>query len=147
MTRHTALICEDDQATRVSIGAVLNTTGYTVVAETALGSEALQLALAHQPAVIILDLKLLGMSGRLLLPRLLEAAPQTSIIVYTADDSARQADDLAQAVAVIDKSHPEGLASVLHRLAGRGRGNEAWNAGSVGDILTRLLDGDTPAES
>jgi DNA-binding NarL/FixJ family response regulator len=143
MTPRTALICEDDRATREGIAVVLRAAGYTVAGETALASEAIQLALALQPAVVVLDLTLLGMSGRLLIPRLLEAAPNTSVIVYTADDSARHSDELAQAVAVIDKAHPEGLAAVLDRLGGHGRGNTSWNAGSVGDILNRLLEGGT----
>ncbi|HZQ28760.1 MAG TPA: response regulator [Acidimicrobiales bacterium] len=140
MTRPTALVCEDDATTRGTLAVLLANAGYDVVAETALASEAVQLAGAHKPSVVILDLRLLGMSGRELLPHLLEAAPRTSVIVYTSDDQARQSGELARAVAVVDKAHPESLTAVLDRLAGHARPTSSWNTGSVADILTRLLE-------
>ena len=56
------LICDDDPAVRAVLGALLESHGYEVLSADS-GAQALLLAAAHRPSVILLDLLMPGLSG------------------------------------------------------------------------------------
>lgn len=81
----TVLVADDDRNTRLLVRTVLGHAGHTVL-EAKDGSEALELAAAHQPHLILLDLSMPSMSGPEFL-RALRAQPQskgTRVALYTA---------------------------------------------------------------
>lgn len=81
----TVLIADDDRNTRLLVRTVLAHAGHTVL-EAKDGSEALELAVTHQPQLILLDLSMPSMSGPEFL-RALRAQPQskeTRVALYTA---------------------------------------------------------------
>jgi DNA-binding response OmpR family regulator len=90
-TAKTILICEDDQALRTLVRAVLGS-GYRFV-EAHDGEEALELALRLKPDLIILDLMLPGRSGFEVLNQLRRHLPaaETPVIVMSAWGHADQA--------------------------------------------------------
>lgn len=58
--------------------------GYTVVAEASNGLEAIEAARKYQPDIMTLDITMPEMDGMIALPQILEASPQTRVIVVSA---------------------------------------------------------------
>lgn len=86
-SRKTVLIVDDDRDVRFVLGAILNYDGYRVV-EAADGPSGITLAEEHRPDVVIMDLRMPGMSGldaaRALRKR--EETSQIPVVALTADD-------------------------------------------------------------
>src|ERR687886_698152 len=82
-----AIVCDDDPMVRRIVGAVLERCGYVAVEGTGLASEAVELAEAMQPAVIVLDLSLEEESGVEAIPELRRVAPHSPIVVYSGADT------------------------------------------------------------
>jgi DNA-binding NarL/FixJ family response regulator len=63
--------------------------GLELAGEAADGIEALAVARRERPDAILLDIDMPGMNGMEALPHLRRIVPHATIVVYTADDSAR----------------------------------------------------------
>ncbi|MEM1099295.1 MAG: sigma-54 dependent transcriptional regulator [Planctomycetota bacterium] len=77
------LVVDDKPTMRDSVGLTLQRAGYAVVAA-ASGQQALQLADRHDPAAVITDLRMPGMTGIELLGHLLDAKPDRPVVLMTA---------------------------------------------------------------
>ena len=148
------LVVEDDDAAVTTVRSVAESVGITAVVHTALASEAVQLATFGHPDIVVLDLHLMGMSGVDALPALRRAAPEATIIVFTADDGARRDAVAGLADHVADKTDPASLEAALLRALGQepdpvpARRTTSWrdhdeagdgSTDAVADVLTRLL--------
>src|SRR5205807_8960240 len=82
------LLADDHPIVREGLRAVLETqTDFAVVAEAASGDEALRLALALQPDILLLDLEMPILDGVETIRRLRQQQPAARIIVFTAFDN------------------------------------------------------------
>lgn len=82
------LIVDDHPIVREGLVAVLeDQADFEVVGATGSAAEALELVQRLEPNVILLDLELPGMDGLEAMPRLIAAAPDARIIVFTAYDT------------------------------------------------------------
>jgi DNA-binding NarL/FixJ family response regulator len=78
------LICDDTLAIRTLLRAMLAAeTDIVVVAEASNGNEAVAGAGQHRPDIVLLDVSMPVMDGIQAIPRILEAAPATSIIMLS----------------------------------------------------------------
>jgi DNA-binding NarL/FixJ family response regulator len=79
---------------------------WTVVGEACDGFEAIEMALELQPDVVLLDLEMPWMTGPEAIPHIHNAAPATTIIVWTVDPDGARADSARQlgVSTVLDKS-------------------------------------------
>jgi len=81
-------VIDDHPIVREGLVAVLSDEAdFAVVGAAASAEDGLQLVQKEQPDVLLLDLELPGASGIDALPGLLEAAPDTKVIVFTAYDT------------------------------------------------------------
>src|ERR671916_735046 len=78
------LIVDDHPLTRDGLAALLAGNGFEIVAEAGGGHEAIELARALQPDVILLDLSMPDVDGLTALPQLRTAAPGAEVVVLTA---------------------------------------------------------------
>lgn len=79
------LLVDDDRDVRALLQLILNEDGrFQVVAQAGDGREALELAAAHRPDVVVLDLQMPGMDGLAALPGLRAALPGARIVVFSA---------------------------------------------------------------
>lgn len=101
--RKRAVVCDDDPVVRRIVTAVLQRCGYEPVEQTGFASEAVDLAEAIQPHVIILDLNLGGESGLDAIPELRSVAPGSRIVVYSASEVMKAPARKAGADDVLDK--------------------------------------------
>jgi DNA-binding NarL/FixJ family response regulator len=89
MTRKiTTYLIDDHNAVREAVAAMLDATQeITVVGHAADATDAISELKQNGAQVVLLDLKMEGMSGLAAIPKLLEACPYVNIIVFTMYDS------------------------------------------------------------
>ena len=112
----TAVVCDDDYAARQVAAIEVREAGYEVVSEVALATDLLAVVGALRPSLVVVDVSLLGMSGIEAIPDIRRLSPDTSVVVFSAFDSAREAAMEAGADAVVDKTEVEKLGTVAAEL-------------------------------
>jgi DNA-binding NarL/FixJ family response regulator len=118
------IVADDDPMARRVVRDALDTDGITVVAEAATGQEAVELTLYYKPDVVLMDLVMPDGDGIEATGRIVDAEPDTSIVLLTATDD----DDAA--------------------LAGLRAGASGWLNKSVGvDALPRVVRGAAAGEA
>lgn len=78
----TLLIIDDDEVVRASLAAYLEDSGFSVL-QAGNGQQGLQVFEAHQPDLVICDLRMPQMGGLELIRRISELAPQLPVIVVS----------------------------------------------------------------
>jgi DNA-binding NarL/FixJ family response regulator len=135
MTAHVLLV-DDHPLTREALAGLLEAHGFDVVAQVGDGEEAISMAAALEPDLIVLDLTMPGMDGLTALPLLREASPATSIVVLTAsedDANLLGAIRLGAAGYLLKNEPPERIVEFL-------RGVVQGEAALSGAVARRLLD-------
>lgn len=77
------LIADDEPSMRLNIIELLKDEGYSIL-QASNGSEAVQLALEHNPLVVLMDIKMPELSGLQALKKIKKKASQIPVIVFTA---------------------------------------------------------------
>jgi two-component system nitrate/nitrite response regulator NarL len=110
------LLADDHPALVVAIADFLEANGVEVVAVAPNGEEAVRLATEHEPDAALVDFRMPKLAGGELVKRLREAAPETTVVVYTAEADGHVADEVLRAGAsgVVLKEAP--LVDVLRAL-------------------------------
>lgn len=81
--RGKAVIADDNGSVRLVLKGLLEECGLQVVQSVANGGEAIQAARTHQPRVLCLDINMPVMDGIESLPRIIEASPETKVVMIT----------------------------------------------------------------
>jgi DNA-binding NarL/FixJ family response regulator len=130
------LVVDDHPLTRDALAALLAQGGFDVVGEAADGAEALELADALQPDLVLLDLSMPGLDGLSALPALRATAPRCEIVVLTASGTE---ENLLAAIRggaagyLLKSEPPERIVAFL-------RGVANGEAALSGEVARRLLD-------
>jgi two-component system, NarL family, response regulator NreC len=95
------VLADDHVIVRSALRALLESEAeFEVVAEAGDNEEAVRKVLAYKPAVIVLDLSMPGGSSLAAIPRMLEASPNTAVVVLTMEDEPRFAREALRAGAL-----------------------------------------------
>jgi two-component system response regulator NreC len=93
--RITLVLADDHAVVRAGLRMLLQAEpGHQVLAEAGTAEDALRYTRAHHPSVLLLDLNMPGRSSLEMIPEIVEAAPETAIVVLTMQEEpafARQA--------------------------------------------------------
>jgi two-component system response regulator NreC len=93
--RITLVLADDHAVVRAGLRMLLQAEpGHPVLAEAGTAEDALRYTRAHRPSVLLLDLNMPGRSSLEMIPEIVEAAPETAIVVLTMQEEpafARQA--------------------------------------------------------
>jgi DNA-binding NarL/FixJ family response regulator len=132
----TVLIVDDHPLTRAALADLLEADSFDVVGQAGGGAEAIELAGALGPELILLDLTMPEMDGLTALPLLREVAPEAEVVVLTAseDDASLLAAVRGGASGYLLKTEPP------ERIVGFLRGVASGEAALSGAIARRLLD-------
>ena len=117
----TALIADDSGSVRLVLKGLLEECGVTVVQLVANGAEAVLAAQHHQPSVICLDVNMPVMGGLEALPKVLEACPNTRVVMVTgcADKAlVAQAAGLGAVGYILKPLRPAYVENFIRRLLG-----------------------------
>jgi DNA-binding NarL/FixJ family response regulator len=79
------LVVDDSAALRESVTFALEREGLAVVGEAADGTQALAQAAAYLPDVVLMDLRMPGMSGILATQTIRQRHPETCVVLWTGD--------------------------------------------------------------
>jgi DNA-binding NarL/FixJ family response regulator len=83
------VVIDDHVRVRSAVRRACDGHGITVVAEAADGPEGIEVALAHQPDVVLVDINLPGMSGIDVVRELAPALPHSRIVMLTVSEARR----------------------------------------------------------
>jgi DNA-binding NarL/FixJ family response regulator len=130
------LIVDDHPLTREALATLLAGSEFDVVGQASDGEEAISLASALRPDLVLLDLSMPGLDGLGALPRLRDVAPDCEVVVLTASGTE---DNLlaairAGAAGYLLKSEPPDR--IVEFLRGAARGEAALS----GEVARRLLE-------
>lgn len=115
--RPSVLIVDDEASARAVARAVLESGGFSVVAETSNGPDAALLASEHQPDFIVLDYRMPAMNGEHTARLVRRVSPGTRIVVF----SAVVEGEPGWAEAAVRKDEVDRLAEALSELVRGGR--------------------------
>jgi DNA-binding response OmpR family regulator len=118
MSRPFVLIVDDDEVIRSLLRLTLPDEGYDLV-EAEDGDQALQITDADQPALVLLDWRMPGISGKDVLTALKQRHPDVPVIVLTAEPEANvraQAESLGADVFISKPFSPLQLLATVERL-------------------------------
>jgi hypothetical protein len=114
-------LVDDAEEMRLLVGMSLALTGdFVVVGEAGNGREAIEVAAATRPELMLLDLSMPEMDGLTALPRVLEVSPGTCVVVFSGFDEAQLGDEARErgAAAFVEKGTPlEDLCELLRAFA------------------------------
>lgn len=85
--KRTAVVVDDAGSMRLLLKGLLEEMGLRVLQTVADGKEAVAAAKKHLPDVICMDVEMPGMSGMDALPLIVEASPQTKVVMVTGNAS------------------------------------------------------------
>ena len=110
------LIADDHPALTSAVSSYLSENGFEIVGPAPDGRRAVAIATEEQPDLALVDYRMPRLSGADLVRALREAAPETCIVVYTADGDERLAREVlnAGAIALVLKEAP--LADLVRAL-------------------------------
>jgi DNA-binding NarL/FixJ family response regulator len=130
------LLVDDHPITREALAALLGQHDFSVVGQAADGEEAIELARALRPELVLLDLSMPGLDGLGALPRIREAAPECEVVVLTASGTEENllAAIRGGAAGYLLKSEPP--ERIVDFLRGVGHGEAALS----GEVARRLLE-------
>lgn len=142
------MIVDDHPIWRGAVAKDLEAAGYRVVATAANGDEAIVRAAATRPQVVVLDMKMPGISGAEITARLVEADPAVRVLVLSASG---EQDDVLQAVKagaigyLVKSAETKDLLEAVERTAA---GDPVFTPGLAGLVLGeyRRLAGEDPPE-
>ena len=113
--RPSVLIVDDEPTARATARAVLESEGYSVVAETSNGPDAALLAGEHQPEFVVLDYRMPAMSGEHAARLVRRVSPGSRIVVFSAVIEGQP----GWAEAAVRKDEVDRLAQVLTEVGRR----------------------------
>jgi two-component system, NarL family, response regulator DesR len=120
----TCLVADDHPSVLRTITELMRAWGWTIVASSVTGDDALAKLTELKPAIAVLDLQLPRMSGLDVVRGAQKAAPETAVIIYSGkNDSAtvREALDAGVRAFVVKEAPLEGLQRALETVAAGGR--------------------------
>src|ERR1700753_3878237 len=80
------LVADDQELVRAGFRLILEAAGFTVVGEAGDGAEALALAAAERPDVVLMDIRMPGMDGLAATRELTASGPKPKVVILTTFD-------------------------------------------------------------
>ena len=81
------LIADDHELVRSGLRVMLQDSEIDIVGEASDSDQALNLAVAHQPHVVLMDIRMPPRDGLLVIEKLLESCPETRMVVFSTYDN------------------------------------------------------------
>lgn len=122
MAERRIVLVDDEQILRTVLRATLKRAGWTVLGEAADGAAGVELTLAAQPDIVLMDLHMPGMGGIDATRAIRAAAPHIEVVMFTATEDRTVFDALkAGAIGYLVKGiSPAAVVASLEQVAAGG---------------------------
>jgi DNA-binding NarL/FixJ family response regulator len=140
----TVVLVDDEELIHSALRQPLSGKGLELVAETGSGEQAIQIVVDLHPDVVLMDLKLPGISGIEAIQRLSLLAPASRILVLTASEEPYGVVKAIVAGArgyILKSAGPEGIVSAVRATAA---GESVISSSIAGLLLARIRERDIP---
>jgi len=129
------MVVDDHPMWRESVSRDLTAAGYQVVAATGEGRQAVRIAAAARPDVVVLDLQLPDVSGVEVIHGLLEALPGVRVLMLSASGEQQSVLDAVKAGAIGYLLKSAGLTEFLDAVSRTAAGDTVFTPGLAGLVL------------
>jgi two-component system NarL family response regulator len=140
------VLVDDEQLIRAALAQALSRGGLELVGEAESGEEAVRLVIDLRPDVVMMDIRLPGLSGVEAIEQLALLAPASRVLVLTRSEQNRVVEAIvAGAVGYILKSaHPDAIVSAVEATAA---GESVISPQIAGKLLQRIRELDIPVKT
>jgi DNA-binding NarL/FixJ family response regulator len=139
----TTVLVDEEMLHRTALSQALSRDGIEVVGEAANGEDAVTVVVDLRPDVVLLDLKLPGISGVGLIEQLSFCAPASRILIFTSSEQDRVVQAIvAGATGYILKSAPR--EEIISAVRATAAGESVLSSQVAGLILERIRERDIP---
>ena len=142
----TVVLVDDERLIRIALAQALSDGGIEFVGEAANGEDAIELVVDVRPDVVLMDLRLPGLSGVQAIEQLALLAPASRIIVLTRSEQNRVVEAIIAGASgyILKSAPPEAIISAVRATAA---GESVLSPQIAGKLLQRLRELDIPVEN
>jgi DNA-binding NarL/FixJ family response regulator len=139
----TAVLVDDEQLIRGVLSQALSNAGLEVVGEAASGEEAVEMVVDLRPDVVLMDLRLPGISGVEAIERLGLLAPASRVLVLTRSEQNRVVEAIVAGASgyILKSAKPEAIVGAVTATAA---GESVLSGQIAGKLLERIRERDIP---
>jgi DNA-binding NarL/FixJ family response regulator len=140
----TVVLVDDEQLIRRAIAQALSSSGLELVGEAASGEDAIRIVLEVRPDVVLMDLRLPGISGVEAIEQLGLLAPASRVLVLTRSEENRVVEAIIAGASgyILKTAPPEAIISAVKATAA---GESVLSPQVAGKLLQRIRELDLPS--
>lgn len=142
----TVVLVDDEQLIRAALAHALSSAGIELVGEAATGEDAIELVLGVRPDVVLMDLRLPGISGVQAIERLGLLAPASRVLVLTRSEQNRVVEAIIAGASgyILKTALPEAIIGAVRATAA---GESVLSPKIAGKLLQRIRELDIPIKN
>ena len=142
----TVVLVDDEQLIRGAIAQALSSSGLELVGEAANGEDAIEIVLDVRPDVVVMDLRLPGISGVEAIEQLGLLAPASRVLVLTRSEQNRVVEAIIAGASgyILKTASPEAIISAVKATAA---GESVLSPQIAGKLLQRIRELDLPVKN
>jgi len=140
------VLVDDEQLIRVALAQALSSGGLELVGEAESGEDAIALVVDVRPDVVMIDLRLPGLSGVEAIEQLALLAPASRVLVLTRSEQNRVVEAIVAGASgyILKSAPPEAIVSAVRATAA---GESVISSQIAGKLLQRIRELDIPVKT
>ena len=141
----TVVVVDDEHLIRSALARALSDSGIELVGEAATGEEAIQVVVDVRPDVVLLDLRLPGISGVQAIEQLSLLAPASRVLVLTRSEQNRVVEAIIAGASgyILKSAPPEAIIDAVRATAA---GESVLSSQIAGKLLQRIRELNIPVK-
>jgi DNA-binding NarL/FixJ family response regulator len=142
----TVVLVDDEQLIRVALAHALSTSGLELVGEATNGDDAIEIVVDVHPDVVLMDLRLPGISGLHVIEQLGLLAPASRVLVLARSEQNRVVEAIIAGASgyILKSAPPEAIVSAVKATAA---GESVLSSQIAGKLLQRIRELDLPVKN
>jgi DNA-binding NarL/FixJ family response regulator len=140
------VLVDDEQLIRIALARALSSGGLELVGEAESGEDAIRLVVDVRPDVVMMDLRLPGLSGVDAIEQLALLAPASRVLVLTRSEQNRVVEAIVAGASgyILKTAPPEAIVSAVKATAA---GESVISSQIAGKLLQRIRELDIPVKT
>ncbi len=142
----TVVLVDDERLIRAALTRTLSDSGIELVGEAVTGEDAIEVVVDVRPDVVLMDLRLPGLSGVQAIEQLSLLAPASRVLVLTRSEQNRVVEAIVAGASgyILKSAPPEAIISAIRATA---TGESVLSPKIAGKLLQRIRELDIPVKS